>query len=191
MKKFMLFILAVMVVLGTYGMASADVPNGHRLYKKYCVKCHGADGTVSKYGKTLKPRPARNLTTNKLYITPSELLTTIKYGLYGREMKGWQSVLTDDEIIDVAAFLRTLTYKPDIKNGKEIYNNSCARCHSNSGAGKKLFKAPDLDMSPLGPMEMGREVRFGRHGAMMKSKQNIFVNTEIADVIEYLMEIKK
>ena len=191
MKKFMLFILAAMVVLGTYGTASADTPNGKRLYSKYCVKCHGADGTVSKYGKALKPRPARNLRTNRLYIAPSELLTTIKYGLYGREMKGWQSVLTAEEIIDVAAFLRTMTYKPDVKRGKEFYNSRCARCHSRGGSDHKLFNAPSLVMSPLGPSEMAREVRFGRHGSMMKPKKNTFVNTEVADVIEYVMQIKK
>ncbi|GMR04628.1 MAG: hypothetical protein BMS9Abin23_0529 [Thermodesulfobacteriota bacterium] len=199
MKKFLLFVTALLLVAGTYGTASSadvksssvDVKNGRKIFFKYCAKCHARDGSVSEYGRNKKPRPARDLRTNRLFISPAELRTIIKYGLYGREMKGWQSKLTDKEILDVAAFVRTLKYTPDIKAGKKFYEKRCASCHAQNGPGKKLFHAPDLDMSPLGAIEMGRVIRFGRHGTMMTPKRDMFKNTDIANVVAYLQSIKK
>jgi len=190
-KKIGLFIMALMLVVGTYGTASADVMNGKRIFEKYCAKCHAKDGTVSKYGRSIKPHPAKNLTTNRLFIAPTELRVIIKYGVYGREMKSWQNVLSDKGIIDVASYVRTFSYKPDITAGKKFFEKRCAPCHAKTGAGKKIFHAPDLDMSPLGPIGMARVVRFGRHGTMMSVKTDLFKNTDLANVIGYLQSIKK
>ncbi len=191
MKKIVLFVLALMLVAGSYGTASADPMNGKKIFKKYCVKCHGRDGSVSKYGRSLKSHSARNLQTNRLFIAPAELRIIIKYGVYGREMKSWQSVLSDKEIIDVASYVRTLTYKPDIAAGKKFFKKRCSSCHAKDGPGKKIFHAPDLDMSSLGPVGMARVVRFGRHGTMMSVKTDLFKNRDLADVIGYLQSIKK
>jgi len=190
-KKLVFFILTLMLVAGSYSLASADVMNGERIFKKYCAKCHGKDGTVSKYGHTIKPHPARNLTTNRLFIAPTELRVIIKYGVYGREMKSWQNVLSDKGIIDVASYVRTLRYTPDISAGKKFFELRCSSCHASTGSGKKIFHAPDLDMSSLGPVGMARVVRFGRHGTMMSVKTDLFKNTDLANVIGYLQSIKK
>lgn len=191
MKKYVLMLLAIVFVMGTWSPATADVANGQRIFNKYCAKCHGEDGSVSKYGREVRPLPARDLRTNRLFVAPAELLTIIKYGVYGRGMKGWQNVLKDSEIIDVAEFIRTLGYEPSVEEGKKFFEARCSSCHAEKGAGKKLFKAPDLDMSPLGRTEMGRVVRFGRHGTMMSPKADMFRNPDLANVIEYLQSIKK
>ena len=162
--------------------------NGKRIYEKYCVKCHGEDGSVSEYGRA---RKARDLRTNRLFISPKELLVTVKYGVYGREMKGWSDILTNDEVKDVAQYIRTLSYKPDPKNGEGLFNLRCASCHAKEGAAKKLFGAPDLDMSPLGEREMAQVIRFGRHNTVMFPKETILLNPEIANIVAYLISIKK
>ena len=193
MKKFLFLVLVLLVAAGSTALADEkpDIRNGKRIFLKYCAKCHAKDGTVSKYGRSIKPYPARNLRTNRLFIAPAELRIIIKYGVYGREMPRWEKVLTDKEIIDVAAYIRTFTYKPDIEAGKRFFMKRCAGCHLKGGPGKKLFRAPDLDMSPLGRIGMARVVRFGRHGTMMTTKTRLFKNTDLADVIEYLQSIKK
>lgn len=193
MKKLVISTLALtlMLVAWSYGTASADLMNGERIFKKYCAKCHGIDGTVSEYGKSIKPHPARNLTTNRLFIGPKELRGIIKYGVYGREMKSWQHILSDKDIIDVASYVRTFTYEGDIEEGKKFYQKNCGSCHEPDGPGKKIFHAPDLDMSPLGPVGMATVVRFGRHGTMMSVKTDFFENTELANVIYYLQSIRK
>ena len=190
-RSLLLFVAALLLVAGSHGAAWADVNNGKRLFYKYCAKCHAKDGSVSDYGRAIKPHPARNLQTNRLFIAPAELRIIIKYGVYGREMKSWQNVLSDKEIIDVAEFVRTLDYKPDVAAGKKFYEKRCASCHDKKGPGKKIFHAPDLDMSALGPIGMARVVRFGRHGTMMSVKTDLFRNPDLANVIEYLQSIKK
>jgi mono/diheme cytochrome c family protein len=190
MKKYVFYILAVLL-LASFGTATADVHDGKRTFEKYCAKCHGVDGSVSKYGKAIKPYQARDLRTTRLFIAPVELLTIIKYGLYGREMKGWEYKLSSSEIEDVAEFVRTFEYKPNKKAGKEFYNKRCASCHSPVGSSKKIFQAPNLDMSPLGIPEMAKMIRFGRHGLIMNPKRALFLNSDLADVVEYLQSIKK
>ena len=191
MKKHIIVLMAVLMVMGAYVTASADVANGERIFKKYCVKCHGEDGSVSEYGRTREPRAARDLRTSRLFISPTELRAIIKFGLYGRDMPAWDTVLSENEIIDVALFVRTLKYKPDIEAGKKFFEKACGSCHLSKGAGKTIFHAPDLDMSPLGDIEMARVIRFGRHGTMMGPKRDMFDNPDVANVVEYLQSIKK
>jgi mono/diheme cytochrome c family protein len=191
MKKYALFILAVLLVMGVYGTASAGVENGAKIFKKHCAKCHGADGSVTDYGLSLKPTSAKDLRSNRLFIEPVHLLAIIKYGRYGREMKAWEGTLSDQEIIDVAAFVRTLKYEPDIKSGESFFNARCASCHLDDGSAKIVFNAPDLEMSPLGHIEMAKVIKHGRHGTMMSPKRDLYSNSDLANVIEYLQSIKK
>lgn len=191
MKKSLFFIAVVLfIILGVNSAAFAN-GNGKRIFEKYCVKCHGNDGSVSEYGRSLKPMPARDLRTNRLFISPKELLVTIKYGVYGREMKGWADILNTNEIRDVAEYVRTFSYQPSPGEGEKIFKLRCAGCHAKEGGAKKLFGAPDLDMSPLGERELASVIRFGRHNTVMFPKEVILSNPEIANVVAYLLKIKK
>lgn len=191
MKKTSLYIVIIaLIVFGAYNTIFAN-ENGKKIFEKYCVKCHGNDGSVSEYGRSLKPMPARDLRTNRLFISPKELLVTIKYGVYGREMKGWADILNADEIRDVAEYVRTFTYKLNPGEGEKIFKLRCAGCHAKEGGAKKLFAAPDLDMSPLGERELASVIRFGRHNTVMFPKEVILSNPEIANVVAYLLKIKK
>ena len=191
MKKYALFILAILLVMGAYTTGSAGEKNGAKIFKQHCAKCHGNDGSVTDYGMGLKPFAAKDLRTNRLFIEPVHLLAIIKFGRYGREMKAWEGTLSDQEIIDVAAFVRTLKYEPDIKAGEEFFKLRCASCHLKDGSAKKVFNAPDFDMSPLGRIEMAKVVKHGRHGTMMSPKRDLYSNPDLANVIEYLQSIKK
>lgn len=189
-RQHLIVVIMSLIIFGAYHAAIAG-EKGKALFEKYCVKCHGEDGSVSEYGRNIKPNPARDLRTNRLFISPRELPVIIKYGVYGREMKAWKDVLNDDEIKDVAEHVRTLRYTPDPKNGGEMFKLRCAPCHEKEGPNKKLFGAPDLDMTALGDLEIARAVRFGRHGTMMFPKGSYFSNPEIADLVAYIMSIKK
>ena len=191
MKKYALSILAILLVIGLYTTASAGVQNGAKIFKQHCAKCHGSDGSISDYGNSLTPYAAKDLRTNRLFIEPVHLLAIIKYGRYGREMKAWEDTLSDPEIIDVAAFVRTLKYEPNIKAGEEFFKLRCASCHLKDGSAKIVFNAPDLEMSPLGRIEMAKVIKLGRHGTMMSPKRDLYRNTDLANVIEYLQSIKK
>jgi len=190
MKWFFLMILVMMltIILKTPAASGAD---GEKIFKKYCAKCHAEDGSVSEYGRDIKPKPARDLRTNRLFVAPKELPIIIKYGLYGRGMPKWEDVLNEEEILAVGAYVRTLKYTPDIKEGERLFNEKCFACHGKEGPAKKIFQAPDLDMSPLQAFDMGRVIRYGRHGTIMSPKEDLLTNPMIADIIEYLQSIKK
>lgn len=191
-KNIFLVFAALLIAFGINGAASADsAENGKKLFDKYCVKCHGADGSVTDYGRSLKPIPARDLRTNRLFVGPAELRIIIKYGVYGREMKGWADTLNNDEIKDVAAYLRTFKYAADAAAGRDFFKAKCAACHDKEGVSKKVFGAPDLEMSSLGETELARTIRYGRHGTMMFPKMELYSNVDVANVVAYLMSIKK
>lgn len=109
------------------------------------------------------PRP-RDLTTGVFKLrstaagslpTDADLIGTIKDGMPGSSMPGWRSVLTDAEIKDVAAYLKTLARrfsaeKPgrlvdlsplprtpeSLKEGRKTYlNANCFLCHGFEGRG--------------------------------------------------------
>lgn len=191
MKRNLLKGTIISVVLISSCIVTYATESGRTLFEKYCVKCHGDDGSVSKYGREITPNPARDLRTTRLFISPRELPTIIKYGVYGREMKAWKDILTDDDIKDVIKYVRSLSYTPNPQNGSKIFKSKCTLCHDPEGPAKKLFKAPDLDMTSLSDLEIARTVRFGRHGTMMLPKETMLTNPEIADVVSYILSIKK
>lgn len=190
MKRFFLIVVVMMLIV-IPKIPAASGADGKQIFKNYCAKCHAEDGSVSEYGRNIKPKPARDLRTNRLFVAPRELPIIIKYGVYGRGMPKWEDVLNEEEIRAVAEYVRTLKYSPDIKTGEILFKEKCFACHGKDGPAKKLFNAPDLDMSPLQAFDMGRIIRYGRHGTIMSPKEDLLTNPMIADIIEYLQSIKK
>ena len=90
--------------------ASGDKNKGEQVSQQYCQVCHGpqgkGDGPV---GMSLKPPPA-NLASEKVKSKPdSELLNTIRKGRAGTAMPGWENDLSEQQINDVIAHVRTLS----------------------------------------------------------------------------------
>ena len=103
---------------GSADTASAppDAARGKLHFENYCVSCHGArgegDGPV---GVTLDPRPAR--LGDKAYMsakTDDDLFQVIKNGgaSVGRSplMAPWGGSLSDAQIRDVIAYIRSLAH---------------------------------------------------------------------------------
>jgi len=91
-----------------------DVAAGAKLYASYCASCHGAqgagDGPVS---AGLNPKPAAHDDADYMSTLSDEhLFTVIKRGgpAVGKSplMAPWGGTLSDDQIHDVVAFVRTL-----------------------------------------------------------------------------------
>jgi mono/diheme cytochrome c family protein len=88
-----------------------DAVHGATVYKRYCSGCHGTDGRGD--AKTFMPHVS-NLTTKDYieFIPDSFLYTVITEGgaAVGKSgfMPSWKSTLSDQDINDVIAFIRTL-----------------------------------------------------------------------------------
>jgi cytochrome c oxidase cbb3-type subunit III len=80
---------------------------GESLYQENCAFCHAADGTGRNWiGSFLEPHP-RDLTSPKFMstMTPERLSGVIRDGLPETSMPAWKSVLKEDEIQAVIAYI--------------------------------------------------------------------------------------
>ncbi len=75
---------------------SPDAPDGEKLYKQYCVICHGVYGDMGTNG-------AFNLTTSTL--SDEERIAVITNGREGTQMVGFKSTLDEAKIKAVAAYI--------------------------------------------------------------------------------------
>lgn len=84
-----------------------DTVSGREIYVNTCIRCHGIDGKGA-MGMQLVPPPA-DLTSaaiqNRLDGT---LFKRIHDGKANTAMGAWREALSDDEIWDVLAYVRTL-----------------------------------------------------------------------------------
>lgn len=141
----------------------AQPDRGKVIYDGKCVECHGTtgrgDGPAAPF---LTPRP-RDFTSGKYKIrstesgtvpTDEDLMQSVRQGLYGTAMTGWDRILPDEDIRAVVGYIKTLSpvfssspkpvvLKPgtpsspeSIARGQTVYDKlQCAKCHGTDGRG--------------------------------------------------------
>jgi cytochrome c oxidase cbb3-type subunit III len=80
---------------------------GEKLFQRNCTFCHAADGTGKNWiGAFLEPHP-RDLTDARFMssVTRAKLATSIREGLPETSMPAWRSVLKDDEVNAIVAYI--------------------------------------------------------------------------------------
>lgn len=141
-----------------------DVEAGEEVYRERCSFCHGEKGDgfgpVAPY---LNPRP-RDFTSGlfKLRTTSdgeppldTDMIRTVKKGIPGTAMPSWEGTLSDEEIANVVAYIKTFSpywfdpeFPPEvvvigepppvdeqlIAQGKQVYEEAqCWKCHGKEG----------------------------------------------------------
>ena len=90
---------------------------GERLFQKNCAFCHAADGSAGNWiGHFLEPHP-RNLTDARAMagMTHDRLKVAIREGVADTPMSAWKTVLSDEEIDAVIAYIARAFYPIDEK----------------------------------------------------------------------------
>ena len=85
---------------------------GETLFQHNCAFCHGADGTGKNWiGSFLQPHP-RNLTDAAVMsgMTRQHVRQVIHDGLKGTTMSAWKSVLSDEQIDSIIAYIQRAFY---------------------------------------------------------------------------------
>jgi mono/diheme cytochrome c family protein len=81
---------------------------GAEVFKNNCTACHGEQGHGDgPAAAAINPRP-RNLPELAKIVADDYLFWRISTGKPGTSMVAWKGVLTDEEIWQVVAFIRTL-----------------------------------------------------------------------------------
>ena len=143
-------------------MASA-----RRIFDRKCGICHGADasGQLSRFP---------DLTDDDWQWggDPSQIEATIRGGRQAT-MVGWQAVLADDGVEQVAHYVRSLgeEYEAhDVTKGQTLYGQFCVACHGATGEGSVPLGAPNLTdgvwLYGGSLKDIEETVAFGRHGHM-------------------------
>ncbi|GAB4538408.1 MAG: hypothetical protein Fur002_01870 [Anaerolineales bacterium] len=86
----------------------ADAAAGAEVFATNCESCHGPQGHGDgPAGAALDPQP-KNLAELQLQASDAYLYWRINAGKEGTSMVAWKGVLTDEQIWQVIAFIRTL-----------------------------------------------------------------------------------
>lgn len=93
--------LALSLVLMTAQARSADLFKGKDVFSNYCVSCHGADGVA------VHPTAPNFQRGEKLFVSDITLLQSIRGGKGA--MPSFGGILSDNQIMDVIAYIRTLS----------------------------------------------------------------------------------
>ncbi len=96
---FIAALLVVLVLIGPSTAFAADVFKGREIYLSRCQSCHGAGGEGVMAGT---PNFARG---ESLFQTDQELIDGIRRGK--GMMPGFGGMLSDDDIANVVAYIRT------------------------------------------------------------------------------------
>jgi putative heme-binding domain-containing protein len=131
----------------------AGVGEGQEMYDAYCQVCHGGIGEGQAMGKPLTDNPASRL-------SDGELIGVITSGRSGTGMAAWGSSFNEQEILDVAGYVRVLqggtglaevdqnasvSDDPAVLAGEALFASSvgCISCHSYRDQGGNV--GPNLD----------------------------------------------
>ena len=155
---------ALLILVGVVIRAQSQPPRGKAVYDAHCVECHGTTGQGDgPAAAQLKPHP-RDFTSGKYKIrstetgsipTDDDVIRSVRQGLYGTAMPAWDRILSDAEITDVAAYVRTLSARftgeppklvtlgaqvpsspASVARGQQVYDKlRCASCHGSDGRG--------------------------------------------------------
>ena len=88
--------------------SNVDVSAGANLFKTDCVACHGDDGHGDgPASQALDPHPVNLVDLSKIAVDDF-LFWKISTGVDGTAMPAWKGILTDQQIWQVIAFIRTL-----------------------------------------------------------------------------------
>jgi alcohol dehydrogenase (cytochrome c) len=114
---------------------------GMTSYRLRCGDCHGLDASGYR-GPDLIAALASGMTDERLF-------DTIRKGVPGTEMPSQGDGTSDDDILQIVAYLRNLgTVAPaerpigNVERGRHLFDQQCTTCHRVAGAGGRL--GPDL-----------------------------------------------
>jgi DMSO reductase family type II enzyme heme b subunit len=165
-----------MVAAGPAMAKPGNADNGAEVYAKRCVGCHGEEGDGSGPAAERLNPPPRDFTLGQYKIKTTgfddivpndeDLFRMIRNGMPGTAMPGWGDLLSEQDMWDLVAYIKTfagfeeekpsqqvdygaqaLSSAESIEKGKKIFHDGdrCSECHGEDGKGNATKKLKDDD----------------------------------------------
>jgi len=203
MMSFAFIFSLLLTVSATVSEPSAPIAE---LYQSNCSVCHGDAGDgVSHASQGLNP-PPKDFTSPEyaLAVSPEVIATFIRKGKPGTAMIAWQSVLSEQDIKNLADYVMTRFVAPSrpgpapTDEAFVLYQENCSVCHGDDGIGavwgqESLASAPRNFRSDATRRELSRErmiaaVSFGKPGTPMPGFATQLEPRQIETVVDYVRE---
>lgn len=90
-----------------------DIQSGEAIYKAMCAQCHGQlNGKPSALGASFYP-PAPPLPGHSTNYDEADVFWIVKHGIRNTGMPAWARLLSDQDVRNVAAFVKQLGREPN------------------------------------------------------------------------------
>ncbi len=146
-------VLALALTTVAANSEPGNVEQGEVVYIKRCLQCHGDEGDgLGPAAEFLNP-PPRDFTLGLFKFKTTafdedlpndeDLLRMIRDGMPGTAMPGWSDMLSEQDMIDVVAYIKTFA---ELEGEPEIqldYGTQVATSDESIAAGKVLFEEGD------------------------------------------------
>lgn len=216
MRKLLLGFSFLVITVGLYAYGSfgnqdnaekAYAREGEKMYAQMCAACHGVTGL----GEGGFSGTALNNQKFLSSVSDEDLFNYIKFGRVKAFMPEYETVLKDEDIQKLAAFVRNWQQKeikfdvPDKitgnpENGKNLYGLYCLSCHGESGQGKKsmgtVLANPEY-LKYTTDHQIWIATAYGRDetrmGPSLKGLEGVrqLTKQEISDVVSYIRDFQK
>ncbi|MFQ5915572.1 MAG: c-type cytochrome, partial [Nitrospinota bacterium] len=149
-----------------------DADRGEEIYAERCAWCHGEEGDGFGPGAERLNPPPRDFTLGQYKIKTTgfddivandeDLFRMIEDGMPGSAMPRWSDILSEQDIWDVVAYIKTfagleeeepsqqvdyatpVSVSPEsIEKGKKLFQDRCSECHGEGGKGDAVKKLKD------------------------------------------------
>ncbi|TFG41538.1 MAG: c-type cytochrome [Chromatiales bacterium] len=197
-----IFILSLLLAMSPAVSGSSAATA--ELYQSNCSVCHGDAGDGASHASQGLNPPPRDFTAPAYAQTSSRetIATFIRNGKPGTAMIAWQTVLSPQDIDELADYIVTKFVAPaqpkktDLDKAFVLYQENCSVCHGDDGMGavwgqESLASAPRNFRSEASRRELNRErmiaaVSFGRPGTPMPGFGTQLEPTQIGAVVDYV-----
>ena len=167
-----------------------DAQRGAIVFSTTCYVCHGISGEGTEKGLRL------NDPVHLAKYTDDYYREVIAKGRSDKGMPTWGSVLSEAEIEDLVAYIRTwddvavsAQVTGNVANGARIYAAGCATCHGVSGEGVDGLGAslrPNTFVASNGRAALSSVILTGAEHGRMPAQFGLLSQEEVTDLIALL-----
>jgi ubiquinol-cytochrome c reductase cytochrome c subunit len=171
---------------------AAELTSGRELYLTSCVSCHGAEGTGTADGPSLRASGEAKadfyLRTGRMPLTVPVPQPPAKPPAFDdaqiRQLVGYVGSLCDPA--NPCPAIPGIPLTGPIAEGQELYLANCAPCHNSVAVGGALSlgrHAPSLQSTP--PLQVAEAVRTGP-GQMPRFGPDVLTDEQVSAVVGYV-----